>query len=530
MAAEARSPLWSDHREAEWSHQLGKVHNLRLAGHALDGVIIPAHATFSFWRQVGRASRGRGFVNGRMLQQGCMVPAVGGGLCQLSNALYDAALLAGCEIVERHAHSRRVAGSATMAGRDATVAWNYVDLRFRAERPLQLSVQVTPDELVVRLLGVAGIGTAAPTDSSPRLAEVRSCATCAETACMRHEPPQAAARGRQAFLVDEAWPEFQTYVATEREAGSSIGIPLPPRLSRRSAWPAAGVGPVRTATLAGVWRSLAIRRADQGAARRRAEVEGAARIARRLAPLLTADVTRVWVAQSYLPHLWRAGHLGGRRFSVLMTRPPISVLQSRLDAAYAAHPERATLADYRADPSLAAAEGAALDAAEAIVTPHADIAALFGDRAIRLAWHKPAAPLPRPDRPGRRIAFPGPVLARKGAYEVREAARVLGLEVMLLGNDLEGAGFWGGVTVLRADPAHGPGAAWHGVAAIVQPAVVEEQPRQLLAGIAAGIPVLATAACGLDRGFIPIAPLDAADLIAALQALFSGAPPVNSEP
>ncbi len=86
---------------------------------------------FSFWRHVGRPTRGRGFADGRELREGCIVPSVGGGFCQLSNALYAAALDAGCEIVERHAHSRRVPGSMAEAGRDATVFWNYVDLRFR---------------------------------------------------------------------------------------------------------------------------------------------------------------------------------------------------------------------------------------------------------------------------------------------------------------------------------------------------------------------------------------------------------------
>ena len=77
----------------------------------------------------------RGFVKGRELREGCIIPNVGGGLCQVSNALYDAALQAGHEIVERHAHTQVIAGSLAEQGRDATVFWNYVDLRFRSERP-----------------------------------------------------------------------------------------------------------------------------------------------------------------------------------------------------------------------------------------------------------------------------------------------------------------------------------------------------------------------------------------------------------
>ena len=62
-----------------------------------------------------------GFVAGRELREGCMVSSIGGGLCQLSNALYAAALEAGCEIVERHAHSKVVPGSLAERGLDATV-------------------------------------------------------------------------------------------------------------------------------------------------------------------------------------------------------------------------------------------------------------------------------------------------------------------------------------------------------------------------------------------------------------------------
>ena len=83
----------------------GKIHNLRLAIRRIDGLEIPAGGIFSFWQQIGRATRRRGFVKGRELREGCIIPNIGGGLCQLSNALYDAALQANFEIVERHAHT-----------------------------------------------------------------------------------------------------------------------------------------------------------------------------------------------------------------------------------------------------------------------------------------------------------------------------------------------------------------------------------------------------------------------------------------
>lgn len=530
-AGEVVTNLWSDESLAERAWQLGKVQNLRTACRALDGLVIPAGRTFSFWRHVGPPVAARGFVRGRMLQQGCMVPAVGGGLCQLSNALYDAALQAGCRIVERHPHSRIVPGSAAAWGRDATVAWNYVDLRFAAPQDLRLSARLTGDRLVVRLAGRSEGEQVAPTapDAAGLPADTADdCATCDETQCFRHEHGDRAAPampGRRAFLVDEAWPEFQAHVAATRTGEDRLGLPLDgARLGlARYAWFNAGFQRTASAPIAAVARTAALRSAGlQGAARRGAELKAAERIAGRLAGrLLATDVTAVTVAQSYLPFLHRAGHLGGRQVSVLMTRLPISVLQARLDAAARAHPDRATLADFRAPAWLAAAEDEALAQATRIITPHAQIAAHFAERAVLIPWLSPPAASRLAAVPGR-IAFPGPTVARKGAHALREAARALDLEVVPLGAELEGEGFWSGVRTATAD--------WRTASAVVQPALAEDQPRRLLAALAAGVPVIATPACGLppQPGLTLVEPDDVDALIAALRPLTSAESGISS--
>ncbi len=194
IAATSQTPLWTDERSAEATYQHGKVQNLILAVEVLDKTLVRAGETLSFWRQLGKSTKSRGFVEGRMLQQGCMIPAVGGGLCQLSNALYDCALQAGCEIVERHAHSRVVPGSAAAVGRDATVAWNYVDLRFRARQPMLIRAEVTNTHLTVSFCVCpgtplatrpsAGLFTLPSTDSR---AAASTCGTCSHPDCFRRE-------------------------------------------------------------------------------------------------------------------------------------------------------------------------------------------------------------------------------------------------------------------------------------------------------------------------------------------------------
>ena len=190
IAGQSTTALWSSPSETQFRFERGKVQNLRIAAAALDGIVIPAGGLFSFWRQVGPPTAARGFAEGRMLQQGCMVASVGGGLCQLSNSLFDAALQADCAIVERHAHSRIVPGSQAERGRDATVAWNYVDLRFRPPTAMQLRVclgaetldvtlsQETPPEPRISVLRL---------DAGPAPALASSCADCEKAACSRHE-------------------------------------------------------------------------------------------------------------------------------------------------------------------------------------------------------------------------------------------------------------------------------------------------------------------------------------------------------
>jgi hypothetical protein len=521
LLAEARSGLWTEERSREHRHQRGKVENLRRATAAIGSGLAPAGGVFSFWKQVGKATRARGYVDGRMIQEGCLVPAVGGGLCQLSNALYDVALRAGCEIVERHGHSKVGPGSASTHGRDATVAWNYVDLRFRHARPLHIETRLTQTELIVRFSGPAAVaqpvsGPVAQEASAPPR-EARSCDSCQEIACFRHEGrAPAVPSARRVWLVDDNWPEFQRYQAETAGPDDLLGLPLDGVRWRagRYGWKGAPAGRTHSAALETLARSAAVRRvSNQGPARRRAELAGAEAIARSLGRLLTPDDLEVVVAQSLLPFLWRSGRLGGRRFSVLMTRLPMAVLQARLDEALAGGAGQGSLADFRAPAELVAAEAEALAHAHQLITPHAQVAALFGARAVRLPWAAPAAR--KAPQAGRRLAFPGPTAARKGAWAVREAARALDLEVILAGSALEGAAFWDGVKTVQA------GEDWlDGAGLVVQPAVVEDSPRRLIAALAAGVPVIATPACGLDPqpGLTLIPPQDAAALIAAIRA------------
>lgn len=507
VLATSRTPLWSTNPGAEWILEAGKVENLRRAIRDLHGIEVGPDRVLSFWAQVGPPWARRGFVEGREVREGCIIPSIAGGLCQLSNALYDAARRAGLEIVERHRHSRVVPGSAAAEGHDATVMWNYVDLRVRSRHAFRLEAELGREALVVRIRGYARaprVRAAAPTGGAPTLRVVgetegvRSCLSCGQVQCHRMRTEPVIRRGHRAWLVDGVWPEHDAWLRGERDPADVLLLPLDGRRLHRAryAWSREGFAAVHQFPGLALRRAIGSRRlARQGAARQRALVRYEARLAEAMAERLPPSATHLVIAQPLLPHLWRMGVLGGRRFDVLMTRPPLAMLHEALDRAHRLHPHSPTLGDFRADPQWMELEAAALAAADRIVTPHAAIARAFGERAVLLGWSSP----PQTPRRARarggppRLWFPASTLGRKGAYELREALAglpaELAVDLRLGGPVLESPRFWGRATrISTLDDAD----------LVVAPAHVETAPRRLLAALARGVPVIASDACGLE--------------------------------
>jgi hypothetical protein len=536
IIGESITPLWTAAEPSEQYLLAGKAHNLRIMLQRLNGVEVPANRTFSFWKQLGRVTRRRGFVAGRELREGCIIPNIGGGLCQLSNALYDAALSAGFEIVERHAHSRVIAGSLAEVDRDATIFWNYVDLRFRSPERFRIEALLTGDSLIVRFRGAPRvrlhrIGRLQPVRQShggSDAVEVHSCVSCNTVDCFRHVPSQLreTSFGRVAFLVDEYWREFDRYLNSVKRESDLLCLPLDGRRYGRAnyAWVTDSFRQVNQQRLFTLYRSRRSRSvAHQGAARQRAFLANNERLAGLYSKSLTYDVTHVTLMQQLLPYLWRDGHLGGRTFDVLMTSLPLQTLHDRLDAAAALHPESMTLADFRADRQLVEAEAEALRHARRIITPHTEIARLFRDQAVLIDWEIPTLDRHSLDSMNHQPAFlfPAPTVGRKGAYELREALQGLSVSLAITGPMLETQDFWHGLNVHV-----GRLPDWLGrAAAVVLPAFIEHQPRRLLEAVARGVPVIASTACGLENvaGVISVQPGDVSSLRNALRGLLPAA-------
>ena len=115
-----------------------RTHNIQLASDKINGTLIKPGATFSFNGVVGERTAEAGYDDAPVMIDGKLVPGIGGGICQVSSTIFNTALLSGMNIIERTPHFEPV--GYIPAGRDATVAWGYLDFKFK--NPYQQSVYI----------------------------------------------------------------------------------------------------------------------------------------------------------------------------------------------------------------------------------------------------------------------------------------------------------------------------------------------------------------------------------------------------
>ncbi len=125
-----------------------RVHNLQLCASVLTGIRIDAGGEFSFNNTVGQRTAEKGYEEAAILIDGNREYATGGGICQISSTLYNAAMDAGMEILERHTHTNEV--HYVPLGQDAAVSFGTQDFRFKNPLPHAVSVEITVENTEVK--------------------------------------------------------------------------------------------------------------------------------------------------------------------------------------------------------------------------------------------------------------------------------------------------------------------------------------------------------------------------------------------
>lgn len=85
-----------------------RSHNIALAAKSINGTVLESGEEFSFNRVVGKRSAERGYLPAKIISGGVFVYGTGGGVCQASSTVYNAALLCGMKITRAKAHSLSV--------------------------------------------------------------------------------------------------------------------------------------------------------------------------------------------------------------------------------------------------------------------------------------------------------------------------------------------------------------------------------------------------------------------------------------
>ena len=107
-----------------------RKYNIRFGADKINGTILKPGDVFSANDTLGKRTRKNGWKNAGAYENGEVVQQAGGGVCQLSSTLYNAALYADMKIVERRNHSMPV--HYVSKGRDATInsIGNLIDFKF----------------------------------------------------------------------------------------------------------------------------------------------------------------------------------------------------------------------------------------------------------------------------------------------------------------------------------------------------------------------------------------------------------------
>ncbi|OUS77800.1 hypothetical protein B1748_03185 [Paenibacillus sp. MY03] len=142
------------------SRNRNRSSNIVLSAKAINNTVIFPGEKFSFNGTVGKRTREKGYLRAPVIVRGELYEDIGGGICQVSSTLYNAADRAGLTIVERYSHSRNV--HYVPPGRDATVSWYGPDFVF-----------VNPYNHPVLIRAYAGPGSVSVTIFSSDMLETR---------------------------------------------------------------------------------------------------------------------------------------------------------------------------------------------------------------------------------------------------------------------------------------------------------------------------------------------------------------------
>ncbi|MFJ3202219.1 VanW family protein [Streptomyces sp. NPDC086989] len=127
--------------------------NIGRAVELINGSVVMPGETWSFNKTVGERTKENGFVDGIMINDGQFVKSPGGGVSAVATTMYNAMFFAGVHPLEHGAHSFYI--ERYPEGREATVAWGTLDLRWKNDSGHAIYVKADSSDtsVTISLLG-----------------------------------------------------------------------------------------------------------------------------------------------------------------------------------------------------------------------------------------------------------------------------------------------------------------------------------------------------------------------------------------
>ena len=139
-------------------------HNMQLAIDAINGEILKPGESFSYNEcLLSKRSSDNDYKEAGILSDGVMTTGIGGGICQVSSTLFNAALYSDMTITARRNHSAKV--GYLPPGRDATCSWGSIDFCFRNDLtvPVKIDAWMKDGTMKIRFLS----------DGNPEIGDVK---------------------------------------------------------------------------------------------------------------------------------------------------------------------------------------------------------------------------------------------------------------------------------------------------------------------------------------------------------------------
>lgn len=132
---------------------IDRVTNIKVASNNINNIIVMPNEILSVNKTIGPRLETTGFKLAHVILNDRFVDGIGGGICQVSTTLYNAALLANLKIIERNHHS--IPSTYVSVGRDATISGDSKDLKIQnnTKYPIYITNEVKGNHIKFAIYG-----------------------------------------------------------------------------------------------------------------------------------------------------------------------------------------------------------------------------------------------------------------------------------------------------------------------------------------------------------------------------------------